>query len=192
MIQSKDDYFYYLEADRIALSRKKWNWMSALFDEIWSFERILRRYEYYLNCRSSSPNIYIAALQHHRAKRQLGFTIPPNVFGPGLSIAHVGTIVISAAARIGSNCRIHVCTNIGTAAGFTDKAPHIGNNVYIGPGAKLFGDITIADGIAIGANSVVNKSFLEPDITIAGVPAKKVSDRGSKGLVVSAFQTECL
>jgi serine O-acetyltransferase len=42
------------------------------------------------------------------------------------------------------------------------------------------GEIEIADGIAIGANSYVNKSFKEPDITIAGCPAKKVSDKGSK------------
>ena len=185
MIQSKDDYVYYLEADRIALSRKKWTWKSALIDEIWSFERILRKYEYYLNCKSrSSPNRYIAALQYHRASIRLGFTIPPNTFGPGLSIAHVGTIVVNDAARIGANCRIHVCTSIATAAGFIDKAPHIGNNVYIGPGAKLFGDITIADDISIGANAVVNRSFLEPGITIAGVPAKQVSDKGSKGLVI--------
>jgi serine O-acetyltransferase len=48
----------------------------------------------------------------------------------------------------------------------------------------LFGPIRIADGIAIGANSVVNRSFEEPGITIAGAPARKVSDRGSDGLIV--------
>jgi serine O-acetyltransferase len=64
--------------------------------------------------------------------------------------------------------------------------PTIGDNVFIGPGAKIFGDIIIASGIAIGANSVVNKSFLETDITIAGVPARKVSNRGSRGLLVNA------
>lgn len=42
------------------------------------------------------------------------------------------------------------------------KAPKIGDNVYIGPGAVLFGDIEIADNCWIGANAVVNKSFLEP------------------------------
>ena len=115
---------------------------------------------------------------------QLGFTIPINVFGPGLSIGHVGTIVVNSSARIGANCRIHVCTSIATAAGYSDKAPKIGNNVYIGPGAKIFGDIIIADEIAIGANSVVNSSFMEPGITLAGVPAKKVSDKGSKDLII--------
>ena len=59
-----------------------------------------------------------------------------------------------------------------------------GDNVYIGPGAMLFGPIRIADDIAIGANAVVNRSFLEPGITIAGAPAMKISDHGSEGLVI--------
>ena len=44
----------------------------------------------------------------------------------------------------------------------------------MGFGAVIIGKIKIADGIKIGANSVVTKSFLEPNITIAGVPAKKI------------------
>lgn len=59
--------------------------------------------------------------------------------------------------------------------------------MYIGPGAKIFGDIFIADNIAIGANAVVNKSFYESNITIAGVPAKKISNKGSKGLLVETI-----
>lgn len=83
---------------------------------------------------------------------------------------------------------MHACVNIGTKAGYEDVAPKIGDNVYIGPGAKIFGQIAIADGIAIGANSVVNKSFLEPAISIAGVPAKKISERGSEGMLVKATE----
>ena len=50
----------------------------------------------------------------------------------------------------------------------------IGDNVYIGPGAKIFGDIRIADGIATGANCVVNRSFDEPGTSIAGLPSRKI------------------
>lgn len=114
----------------------------------------------------------------------LGFTIPLNVFGPGLCIAHRGTIVINKDVRIGENCRIHACTNIGSNIDGV-SAPQIGNNVYIGPGAKIFGDIVIADNIAIGANSVVNKSFYEKGISIAGVPAKKINNKGTNGIIVS-------
>lgn len=56
--------------------------------------------------------------------------------------------------------------------------PHIGNNVVIGVGAVVLGDTYIADGIAVGANAVVNKSFEEPNIAIAGVPARKISNNG--------------
>lgn len=97
----------------------------------------------------------------------------------GLSIARVGPIVVSPYARIGRNCRIHVGVNIGTRAGVPDGAPTIGDDVYIGPGAKLFGRIEVADRIAVGANAVVNKSFGEPGISIGGVPAKKISDKGN-------------
>ncbi len=187
MIKSKSDYLYYLEADRIALGRKKWNWKSGIIDDIWVFERLLRKLEYYKNCKQKniiSKIIYfILFYRFHRMSTQLGFSIPLNVFGPGLSIAHKGTIVVNGSARVGANCRIHVCTSIATKAGYTNKAPTIGNNVYIGPGAKIFGDIIIADDIAIGANSVVNRSFMESHITIAGIPAKKISDKGSEGLL---------
>jgi serine O-acetyltransferase len=67
-----------------------------------------------------------------------------------------------------------------TLSGSHDLVPKIGNNVFIGPGAVIVGDIEIADGIAIGANSYVNKSFKEPNISIAGCPAKKISDQGSR------------
>lgn len=65
---------------------------------------------------------------------KLGFSIPLNVFGSGLSIAHVGPIVVSPHARIGMNCRIHVGLKIGTRTGAPDEAQTIGDNVYIGPG----------------------------------------------------------
>ena len=75
---------------------------------------------------------------------------------------------------------------IGTEAGLGNQAPTIGNNVFIGPEAKVYGKIIIADDIAIGANSVVNKSFLEPGIGIAGAPAVKINEKGSKGIVTRA------
>lgn len=187
MIKSKQEYKYYLEADRIALGKKRKK-PRLFLDEVWVFQRLLRKVEYYKNCKNSyfyRPYYYYLYLKYHLLGIFLGFLIEPNVFGPGLSISHPGTIVVNGNARVGENCRIHVCTVIGTkaGAGYEDLTPKIGNNVYIGPGAKIFGDIEIADGIAIGANSIVNKSFTEPNIGIAGIPAKKINDRGSENLV---------
>lgn len=184
-IRTRDEYKQYLEADRVSLGITR-HYPIPFGDEIWRFQRLLRAIEYWKNCRNSPlwiPYIFLLVFRFHRLSTRLGITIPPNVFGPGLSIAHIGPIVVNGGTRVGANCRIHICVNIGTRAGASDQTPIIGDNVYIGPGAKIFGPIRIADDIAIGANSVVNKSFEEPNITIAGVPAKKISDRGSTGLV---------
>lgn len=102
-----------------------------------------------------------------------GISISPGSFDTGLTIYHHGSIVVNRATRVGRNCCIMNNVNIG-ANGGSDKAPIIGDNVYIGPGAVIFGDIMIADGCYIGANAVVNKSFPEPYSVIAGVPAKVV------------------
>jgi serine O-acetyltransferase len=190
MIKSKDDYGYFLEADKIALGIQG-SWVDLFTNDIWQFERLLREVEYYLNCKKSfiwKPYTIFLKIQFFSKAKSLGFTIPPNVFGPGLSIAHRGTIVINENCRIGKNCRLHTCVNIGTEAGFSDRAPKIGDNVYIGPGSKIFGSIEISSNIAIGANSVVNKSFLEQGITIAGIPAKKISEKGSKDLLIKATE----
>ena len=109
---------------------------------------------------------------HHNA-----LNIDCNVCGKGLKIMHLGPILTNGRAHIGENVKLHVNTHI-VAGGSNDDVPIIGNNVVIGVGAVVLGRSIIADGIAIGANAVVNKSFQQPNITIAGVPAKKISDKG--------------
>lgn len=188
MIRSKSDYLMYLETDRIALGRKH-TMKEYLFDDVWKFQRRLRWCEYVVNTNSNWLLILFSRLMLRRISRALGFTIPINTFGPGLSIAHYGTIVVNGAARIGANCRIHVCVNIGTAAGSSAEAPVIGDNCYIGPGAKIYGPIQIGSNIAIAANAVVNKNFIEDNITIGGIPAKIISKKGSKGyLRIAKFE----
>ena len=123
-----------------------------------------------------------ALFLHYRLRKKgrklCGFHIPPNTFEEGLSIAHWGPIVVHPSARIGKNCRIHQCVTIGATNGQT-KAAKIGDNVFIGPCSSVIGNIEIGNDIAIGANTVVTKSFLENGITIAGTPAKKISDNNS-------------
>jgi len=181
MIKSKKDYLYFLSRDRESLKIKKRNFIiqfakDILFPNfIWIFQRKLRKLEYYKNTQSNifRKLMYLYLYSNYRRYQlKLGFSIPPNVFGPGLSIAHYGTIVVNGNAKIGENCRIHIAVNIGANGG--KLAPKLGDNVYIGPGAKIFGAIEIANNVSIGANSVVNKSFNEKGILIAGVPAKKI------------------
>ena len=79
----------------------------------------------------------LSKIRLKRISVRLGFSVPLNVFGPGLSIAHYGTIVVNPNCQIGSFCRIHANTNLGVSAGYKE-APRLGNRCYIGPGAILF------------------------------------------------------
>lgn len=170
MIKSKSDYLIYLEQDRLALKCEN-TIKNRMFNPVWRFQRALRRAEYAANCKKNIFYRVYAKLEFLKLSQRLGFTIPINVFGPGLSIAHYGTIVVNEGARVGANCRLHVCVNIGTAAGYQDQAPHVGDNCYIGPGVKMFGAVQIGNNVSIGANAVVNKNFGD-DVVIAGIPAK--------------------
>ncbi len=186
MIKTKQDLIEYLEADKKALGRAESH--PHFYDVIWKYEVALRHCEYYKNMNKTVVTWFLYMFwryRYYKLGERACFTIPLNCFGKGLSIAHIGPIIVNGGARVGKNCRLHVGVNIGTAAGTSGCAPIIGDNVYIGPGAKVFGPIRIADDIAIGANAVVNKSCLENSVTLAGVPAKIVSDKGSKGLLVS-------
>lgn len=109
-------------------------------------------------------------IRYRKLSLKLGFSIPINTFGPGLSIVHYGTIIVNSAARIGKNCRLHACVNIGASRG-SKRAPRIGDNVYIGPSAVIFGDICIANNVTIGANATVNKDCREANAVLAGTPA---------------------
>ena len=181
MITNKKDYLSYLEQDKKALGIEK-KYPSLIGDEAWKFQRRLRKTEFFKN--TSNGNIikklfYIfSMIRFHRLRVKYGFSIPLNVFGPGLSIAHFGSIVVNGNAKVGENCRIQDSVTIGATNGESD-APVIGNNVFIGSGARIIGKVNIASDIAIGANAVVVKDFNKSGITIGGVPAKKISDNNS-------------
>jgi serine O-acetyltransferase len=183
MISSRDDYEFYLEADKIALGIEEHSWPNSIIDEryaIWRFERLLRKFEYYLNCkRSWGRYIQYLSWRFYNEGRKLGFSIHPNNFGPGLSIAHPGTLIVNGNARVGKDCRIHNCVHIATQVGSSDAVPKIGDHVFIGPGTVILGDIIIGDDILIGANSLVNRSFPEKGISIAGNPARIIGGHAS-------------
>lgn len=176
MIRTKEDLNVYMHMDAQALG-VQWRKCVLLGKDVWRFERILRHYEYHLNVTHNRLFMIFWKIRFRAMSYKLGFDIPPNVFGPGLRINHFGNIVVSPSAKIGAWCDIHQGVNIGADA--DGGVPTLGNNVWIGPGAKLFGDIHIADNCAIGANAVVNKNFTTEGVSIAGVPAKMVSTKGN-------------
>lgn len=182
-IQSKQDLKAYLDADRIALKRK--GKRPEFKDLIWKFQICMRKREYIKNCKSGifwNSHEKILSFKYWILSLLCGYSIPLNVFGKGLRIAHRGTIIINDKTQIGDNCTLHAMVNIGTVPGLPYAAPTLGDNIYIAPGVKIYGKIHIASGIAIGANAVVNKDFNEENITIAGVPARKISSMGIKDI----------
>ncbi len=109
-----------------------------------------------------------------------GIEVLPNCIGPGVQFPH-GKVVINKNAILGANCKVLSDVTIGiNGKKNISAAPHIGCRVYIGSGARILGDITIADDVVIGANSVVVKSITEPGTTWAGNPARKIKDTGSQ------------
>ena len=180
MINSKNDYLKYLKQDKLALG-KNYKSPKLVHDEIWRFEILLRKTEYYVNCKKTFiGKLYSKVLQFLYYKKRLKYNtyIPLNVFGPGFSIAHSGSIIVNGNAKIGKNCRIQDSVTIGATNGASD-APVLGDNIFIGSGARIIGKVNIASDIAIGSNAVVVNNFNESGITIGGVPAKKISDNNS-------------
>lgn len=195
MITNYNDYKEYLKADLRNSNVKYPRFMPIRIIKSWiapnwigSFLKIYRKTEYLSNCKSadsffSKLILLIYRIKLRRMQLKLGFSFPLNVFGKGLSIPHYGNIIVNPACKIGDNCRIHVGVNIG-ASGGSLKAPILGDNVYIGPGAIIFGDIQIADNVSIGANATVTKSFNEKNVVIAGTPAsvKKTNVKSWNGI----------
>lgn len=180
-MKTRQELHYYLEADRISLGIKA-SKPRLIGDDIWKYQRALRNYEYWCDRRTRPWTALLKFFWRYRYYKlsiRLNFEIPPLVVGPGLSLAHRGPVIVNPHARIGKNCRIHSGVNIGTAAGTQDQAPSIGDNCYLGPGAKIFGPISLAEGTAVAAQAVVHRSFTEAHVTLGGIPAKIISRKSA-------------
>jgi serine O-acetyltransferase len=86
--------------------------------------------------------------------------------GPGLFIGHFGGITVSSQTVIGKNFSLSQNVTIGIAgSGERTGVPVIGDDVYVAPGARLIGKITIGNNVKIGANAVIYKDI--PDNSVA-------------------------
>jgi serine O-acetyltransferase len=90
--------------------------------------------------------------------------------GRNFIIDHFGGIIVSGYAKFGDNCRIRNGVVVGLRRVDQKFAPVLGNNVDIGSGAKLLGQIQIGDNTIIGANAVVLCDVPANSIAV-GVPA---------------------
>ncbi len=177
-IKTKSDLQKFLNVELKIISRytnlKLLKWFPIIIyeDQIkYRFIKTLRKAEYFTNSNKKLRGFFYR-LKFFHLQTKYCLNIPMNCCDIGLNIVHVGPIIINDNCLIGKNFKVNVGVNIGNNEFKShNKCPTIGDNVFIGPGAKLFGDIIIANGCRIGANAVVNKSHLIENSTIVGVPA---------------------
>jgi serine O-acetyltransferase len=94
-------------------------------------------------------------------------------FGPGFVLVHSNGVVINGGVRGGSNIKIEHQVTIGAEK---RQAPVLGNDLFIGAGAKIIGSVSVGDGARVGANAVV-VSDVPAHSTVVGIPARVVRQR---------------
>lgn len=116
---------------------------------------------------------FLARYISEKAKRKTSIEIHPGAtIGKNLFIDHGFGVVIGETTIIGNDVIIyHSVTLGGTGKDKGKRHPTIGNNVLIGCGAKILGNITINDNVKIGANAVILKD-IPKNVTAVGIPVK--------------------
>lgn len=110
-----------------------------------------------------------------------GIEIHPGAkIGRGLFIDHGMGIVIGETAEIGDNCTLYQGVTLGgTGKERGKRHPTLCDNVTVGAGAQVLGNITVGRGSYIGANSVVVKD-VPAEATVVGVPGRVVRIAGER------------
>lgn len=113
----------------------------------------------------------------YRIKSNWGIKISRHAsIGKGFYIGHFGAIIIAADTVIGKNCNISQDVTIGISGqGENRGCPIIGDEVYIAPGAKVFGKIKIGNNVKIGANTVIYKDVPDNSIVVLDPGFKVIS-----------------
>jgi len=152
----------------------------------WSFRYlVVFRYGQHVRHRGRrSPRYLVVRTLHRTLAVRYGYEIPlATSIGPGLYLGHLGPIIVSEGAVLGANVNLSNGVVIGRSnRGETAGAPVIGDGVFVAPGAKIIGRLHVGDGAAIGANAVV-LADVPAGVTVAGIPARVVSDEGAEGYV---------
>lgn len=146
---------------------------------IWKYIKSMRYVEYYETLRKRHKYIYLIPSVYYHAQlrkyaRITGFQIPPFTCGKGLTIWHWGTIIVNGATKIGDNCILHTGVLFGHKNP-NEGCPQIGNNVFIGSGTKIIGNITIGDNVVIGQNCVITKDIPANSIIVNGTTLRKLN-----------------
>src|SRR4030067_3078910 len=117
----------------------------------------------------------------HISRFLTGIEIHPGAtIGDGFFIDHGMGVVIGETTIIGNNVTLFQGVTLGgTGKEKGKRHPTLGNNIVVGVGAKVLGNIVIGDNVKIGANSVVLES-VPADSTVVGVPGRIVQQGGRR------------
>jgi serine O-acetyltransferase len=138
---------------------------------------------FYLNKKSFLLFLFNLLFRHCKNTYSIDLSYETTI-GSGLYLGHLLGTVISPKSIIGKNINIMQNTTIGYASRGTQKGyPIIGDNVYIGAGAVIIGNIKIGNNAIIGANCVVTKDVPDKAVVV-GVPGKVISYNGSDEYVI--------
>ncbi len=135
-------------------------------DHIYKYQKRLRKTEYFLNSKKYFRYI-ISRILLQNLSVKYGLNIRLNSCGRGLHIVHLSSVITNG--DIGENYTAFPNTLVGQSGG---RTPTVGNNVVAYTGATIVGEIVIADGVCIGANSFVNKNVDIEGACVGGVPAR--------------------
>lgn len=91
-------------------------------------------------------------------------------FGPGFVLIHPVGVVINSAVRGGRNVWLESGVVIGDNRG---RSPTLGDDIFVGAGAKIIGGVQVGDGARVGANAVV-LGDVAAGTTVVGIPARPV------------------
>ena len=164
---------YFIDIKRLKNTCKnKMNFLSELFSPGFVAISVYRFFNFCI--KNHIPILMLRFPVEKITELVCGISIPSKCkIGSGLRIQHFGGIVLHDTVEIGCNATIYHGVTIGLGRDKDVQAPVCGDNIYIGTGAKILGEITIGDNVIIGANAVVLNN-IPNNCTVAGMPAKIV------------------
>lgn len=179
MIYNRHDLREYLSADSKNYQTQLGGWQTLktillsdpISDQhyIWKYIVALRHVEWCVNAKGLWRHQVMRIYWLRRLRKlsyKIGFQIPPNTCGKGLTIWHWGPIIINPATRIGENCTLYPGVLIGHKSAKEGKSATIGNKVFIGAGTKIIGDVHIGDNVTIGQNCVITKDIPSNSVVV--------------------------
>jgi serine O-acetyltransferase len=156
------------------------NWLEVLFCYPGFHALCLHRLAHWLHRHKIA---FFPRLISHLGRFLTGIEIHPGAeIGKGVFIDHGMGVVIGETAIVGNYSLIYQGVTLGGTGKETGKRhPTLGENVVVGAGAKVLGNISISAGARIGAGSVVLRD-VPSDCTVVGIPGRNISHKQNKRL----------